>query len=197
MSGDVPEKRSSTRPFNDRRREFAALLQPHLDVMYRMAWRWTRRREDAEDLVQDVVVKLVDRVDEMSRIDKLRPWLIRILYRRFVDTYRRQQRSPVAPADFLPQEETRADTATSDELYRLEWQQVLQLGLDELDDEQRDTILLHDVEGYTAEEVADILDIRIGTVKSRVHRGRAKLREFLERELSGPLERVWEQWRHE
>lgn len=194
MSGNHSSSgRSAAGQFDDPGRQFTALVRPHLDVMYRMAYRWTRRREDAEDLVQDVVVKLVDRVDEMAQVDKLRPWLIRILYRRFVDTYRRQQRSPVESSDYLPPDDARIDAASEDSLYRLEWQQVLQRGLDVLDDDQRDTILLHDVEGYTAEEIAGILDIRVGTVKSRVHRARARLRELLERELSDPLERVWKQ----
>lgn len=192
----MPGPSIASRLFRDPRRRFTALVRPHLDIMYRMAFRWTRQQQDAEDLVQDVLLKLVDRLDEMESIDQLRPWLLRILYRRFVDVFRRAQRSPVDYADQHDLEEqgiSASSEADIDSVERYEWQQALQLGLDALDDEQRDTILLHDVEGYTAEEVAIILEIRPGTVKSRVHRARSRLKEFLGKELSASFPRVREQ----
>lgn len=160
---------------DDPRQRFTALVRPHLDILYRMAWRWTGHAQDAEDLVQDLLVKLVDRLDEMERIEKLRPWLLRILYRRFVDQFRRRQRSPVDFADPQDIEDLAPEVMATD----LENHDRVARALASLDVEQRDTILLHDVEGYTADEVADILDIRPGTVKSRVHRARNRMKELL------------------
>lgn len=164
---------------------FTHLLRPHVDLMYRMAYRWTGSQHNAEDLVQDVLAKLVEKVDEMERIEQLRPWLMKILYRRYVDIYRRVQRSPVvAAADHGGNGEQDGDlldnTADSDcQFDRLDLQQALQQALAQLDAGQRDTVLLHDLEGYTAEEVASILDIEPGTVKSRLHRARKKLQNLL------------------
>lgn len=185
-----------TRLFRAKRtshQHYTDLVQPHIGVLYRMAFRWTQHREASEDLVQDVLTRLVDRVDEMEAIDQLRPWLVRILYRRFVDLYRRNARSPVENdhpwhADTALLEDMAADERNA--VDQLEWQQALLLGLETLDDDQRDAVLLHDVEGYTAQEIAEILDTSIGTVKSRVHRGRKKLKEFLEREPFDLIHRV-------
>lgn len=169
----------------DNRQRYTCLVQPHIAVMYRMAYRWTQNREESEDLVQDVLLKLVDRLDEMEAVDQLRPWLIKVLYRRFVDLYRRSARSPIESehqwqADSRLLEEMAADE--HDRIDQLEWQQILLRGMETLDDDQRDAVLLHDVEGYTALEIAEMLEISVGTVKSRVHRGRNKLKEFLQRE---------------
>ena len=160
---------------NDPQQRFTALVRPHLDILYRMAWRWSGHPQDAEDLVQDLLLKLVDRLDEMERIEKLRPWLLRILYRRFVDQFRRQQRSPVEFADPQGIEDLARGVTTTD----IENQEQVARALAALDAEQRDTIVLHDIEGYTAAEVATILDIQPGTVKSRVHRARNRMKELL------------------
>lgn len=161
----------------DRKKSFTALIRPHLSAMYQAAWRWTRERQTAEDLVQDALCKLVNRVDELQQIEQLRPWLVRIVYRQFVDHYRRQQRSPVILAD-LDNMDMPAD---DDPLVLTDRQKQLTRALDAITADQRDAILMHDVEGYTAQEVATILDISVGTVKSRLHRGRLALRAQLEK----------------
>ncbi|QEI13389.1 GMC oxidoreductase [Cellvibrio japonicus] len=74
---------------------FEALLRPHIELLYRMAYRWTGTQDRAEDLVQDVLVRLASRVEEMEAVEQLRPWLVRILYNRYVDDYRRQRLSPI------------------------------------------------------------------------------------------------------
>lgn len=164
---------------------FDELVRPHVETLYRMGYRWTQSREDAEDLVQEALAKLVDRVDEMERVEKLRSWLIKVLYRCFVDLYRKRSRSPVqGRADW------RGDVAVFDELLqqapetdpavkRLGLQRDLVRALAGLNDAQRDVVLLHDVEGYAAGEVADIVGVSIGTVKSRLHRARSQLKDFL------------------
>lgn len=174
---------SITNLFRSPQSRYTALVRPHINVLYRMAYRWTQSREEAEDLVQDVLVKLIDHLDEMQAVERLRPWLIKVLYHRYVDTYRRQSRSPVDSehewqADSQLLEEAAADDRDSYD--QLEWRQALLRGLETLETAHRDVILLHDVEGYTALEIAEILDISTGTVKSRLHRGREKLKKFLQ-----------------
>lgn len=169
-----------------RERRFDELIRPHIRALYRMAYRWTQSPEDAEDLIQEALVKLVNRIGEMERVEKLRPWLIKILYRCFVDFHRKQGRTPLADnpgrgADTTLFEERIAESRPDqDSVKRLELQRDLVKALDTLDEDQWNVVLLHDTEGYTAAEIASILEISIGTVKSRLHRARSHLKSFLE-----------------
>lgn len=176
------------RSARDDRQQFTALLRPHIDLMYRMAYRWTRSEADAEDLVQDVLVKLAARVDEMAAIEQLRPWLIKSVYHRYVDKYRGQRNSPLVSMASLDAGNEDEDSAAflldvadpRDEIARLQLRATLQTALDQLDENQREVVLLHDAEGYSDQETAEILGISIGTVKSRLHRARTRLKSFLE-----------------
>ena len=160
---------------------FQSLVHPHLDLLFRMAYHWTQNQDDAEDLVQDVLIKVVNRVDEMAAVDKLGPWLIKILYNRHVDLFRSRSRSPVDMADDVDDhgiltsepEESLAHHEAAD------LQTQLNNALLQLSPVQRDIVLMHDVEGYTALEVAEIMEISVGTVKSRLHRAREKLKSIL------------------
>ncbi|WP_288132060.1 RNA polymerase sigma factor [Microbulbifer sp.] len=162
---------------------FTALVRPHLRLMHRMAYRWTQDRVDAEDLVQDVLTHLFPRTEELSAVEKLGPWLIKVLYRRYVDLFRRRARSPIDETvpcisdDAFFQEQLQDE---SNRYHQLELQRLLNRALVQLDETWRDVVLLHDVEGYTALEVAEILEISVGTVKSRLHRARKKLKSVLE-----------------
>lgn len=171
---------------------FTALVRPHISAMYRMAYRWTQNGEEAEDLVQDVLTRMVPRLDELTRVEKLKPWLIKILYRRYVDLYRRRVNSPVDhDYDWHSDEGLfEPETAGRDDYERADLQRTLNKALETLDDNQRDVVLLHDVEGHTALDVADILEINVGTVKSRLHRARQKLKTALEVEPFRPSARV-------
>jgi len=167
------------------RGKFTDLVRPHLRVMYRMAYRWTQNREDAEDLVQEALVKLIDRSDEMLQIDKLRPWLIKVVYRCFIDSYRKRKRSPIGVAGAWHGDESllddliRRNPDEKDSIKQYEQQRMLLRALETLKEDQRNIILLHDAEGYSAAETAEILEISIGTVKSRLHRARQEIKKFL------------------
>lgn len=169
----------------NKKADLAGLLQPHIGPLYRLAWRWTQNRDDAEDLVQDVLARLLGRSEELYRIERLRPWLIKVLYRRYVDLYRHRNRSPVDSeghwsADLEVLEHYSGDFPdTTGEVKQLELRHLLARGMEKLDDNQRDVLILHDIEGYTAIEIADVLDINVGTVKSRLHRARQKLKRFI------------------
>ena len=162
--------------------QFEALLQPHLQQLYKLAYRFTGQRADAEDLVQDVVVKLYPRLQEMQKIEKLSPWLARVLYRHFVDRLRSKQRSPL---HLVTDDETELDEhydETSDPAGNTEnalLQSRLQDALSQLNEDQRALMILHDVEGYTLNEIHTMHDVSIGTLKSRLNRARTRLRELL------------------
>ena len=184
-AGKAREERSP-----DPQQRFEHLLRPHIELLYRMAYRWTGTQADAEDLVQELLVRLTTRIDEMEALESLRPWLLRILYNRYVDDYRRQRRSPIdashggwepdqenedaAAGDLIASAEDPHNPAEQEDLRR-----SLHNALAQLEPDQRDAVLLHDMEGYSAEETAGILEIPLGTVKSRLHRARARLRLLL------------------
>ncbi|MCW9013371.1 MAG: RNA polymerase sigma factor [Gammaproteobacteria bacterium] len=170
-----PRKRSS-------HAQFEQLVQPHLQRLYKLAYRFAGQRDDAEDLVQDVLLKLYPRLEEMQAIEKLGPWLARVLYRHFIDRLRSQQRSPI---QFIDDEQPFYESHVSDglepdDLLESELsQQSLQRALDQLNEDQRLLVLLHDVEGYSLPEINQLLDVSVGTIKSRLSRARSKLREIL------------------
>jgi RNA polymerase sigma factor (sigma-70 family) len=162
--------------------QFEALLQPHLQQLYKLAYRFTRQRVDAEDLVQDVAIKLYPRLQEMQKIEQLGPWLARVLYRHFIDRLRSKQRSPLhlvgedepaldAHKDEAPGPAKNVETALL--------HNRLQDALSQLNEDQRALVILHDVEGYTLNEIHIMHDVSIGTLKSRLNRARGRLRELL------------------
>jgi len=162
--------------------QFEVLLQPHLQQLYKLAYRFTGQRADAEDLVQDVVVKLYPRLQEMQKVEKLRPWLARVLYRYFVDRVRSKQRSPL---HLVTEDEPELDAHQGDSPDPAEnaeavlLQGRLQNALDQLNEDQRALVILHDIEGYTLNEIHTMYDVSIGTLKSRLNRARSRLRELL------------------
>ena len=161
---------------------FAELVRPHLESLYRLAYRLTGTVADAEDLLQDVLCKLYERRGELAAIESLGPWLKRVLHHRFVDVTRRRARqrlvsvgsaeseraaleatlAPAAPPDGSPFDVTRLTAA-----------------LAQLSVEHRTVLLMHDAEGYKLMEIQEITGIELGTLKSRLHRARARLRELL------------------
>lgn len=166
----------------------AAALRPHIAELYRLAYRLTGNEADSEDLLQDLVIKLHGRGDEIASLDKPGIWLARVLYRQYVDSYRRAVRRPLSASE-LDCDETDEDPVAglaehaSRQPERLTEQRMeagrLQAALDSLNPAQRDVVMLHDVEGYRLTELEDVLSQPVGTLKSRLHRGRRRLRERL------------------
>lgn len=178
---------------------FEDLLRPHVEFLYRLAWRFTGNAPDAEDLVQEVLLKLFPRVRELSAIERLRPWLARVLYRQYVDFTRLRDRSPIASqsADTEGGADPLERFATDEEgpegrAERRQLQERLVGALSRLNPEQRAVITLHDVEGYSLAELETVLDAPLGTLKSRLHRARQQLRELLAMEPFSASERVKE-----
>jgi RNA polymerase sigma-70 factor (ECF subfamily) len=179
------------RPLFRRRRDaldrtFEALVRRHLDRLHRLAYRFTGSTHDAEDLLQSLLAKLYPQVDRLAEVEELGPWLARALYNLYVDQVRRRESSPLDLA--LPDDEAEArlesivdEASESPEEVAERWftGERLAAALMQLPGEQRAVIAWHDIEGYTLEELAEAHDIPIGTLKSRLHRARARLREIL------------------
>ncbi len=172
--------------------EFERLLAPHIERLFRLAYRYCGDVQQAEDLVQDLLVKLYPKRKELKRIEALSPWLTRSLYNHFIDTTRRGQRNPLQNA---MTEETlyslsAGDAQPEQEVERTDLQKQLEQAMMRLSPEQRALISLHDVEGYTLQELETMLGTPIGTLKSRLHRGRLQLRSTLQVEPFSSAGRV-------
>ena len=162
----------------------------YLDALYRMALRLTGNASDAEDLVQETYLRAFRALHQFRTGTNLRAWLFRILMNAFINEYRRQSRRPAStsleeldefslyhqmldsnlqPAVAQPEQEV---------LARLSEESVL-AALDELPVEFRQVVLLADVEGFSYKEIAEVLGVPIGTVMSRLHRGRRRLQRLL------------------
>ncbi|MCC6302675.1 MAG: sigma-70 family RNA polymerase sigma factor [Gammaproteobacteria bacterium] len=181
---------------------FETLVRPHLKPLFRLAYRLTHSREEAEDLIQELLLKLYPRRHELMEVDRLRPWLARVMYRIFIDNRRRYSRSPVHLAVDCGTDAQGADPienlAGAGDNPELETEQnvltrhLLQV-IDRLSEDHRHVLGLHDIEGYTLEEMQVILDCPIGTLKSRLHRARARLRELLshlEMDFQPPVKKI-------
>ncbi len=159
-------------------------MRPHVDRLYRLAWRLTGQKAEAEDLFQELLIKAFGKLDDLVHIDEPGSWLSRMMYNQFIDERRRYARRRLHTVEEgemtgdgiagLPGGESPAR-----EQERLERMLQLDAALAELSDEHRTIVLLHDTEGYKLLEIQELMDIPVGTVKSRLHRARARLREIL------------------
>jgi RNA polymerase sigma-70 factor (ECF subfamily) len=162
------------------------LVQPHYEVLYRTAYRLTRSKHDAEDLAQEVCVRAYPRLDELERLEQPRGWLLKVMYRLFIDMSRRYERTHVASMEMVDVLAVASDDPGPAELTE---RAIDALHLDRawlrLDREQRALLALHDVEGHSLDEIRRITGVKEGTLKSRLHRARVKLGVLLRREQSG------------
>jgi len=179
---------------DDQRREvFARDALPSLDPLYSAALRYTRNPADAEDLVQETFAKAYRAFHQYEPGTNLRAWLYRILANTYINSYRKRQRQP-APvsvdahrdglsdgSDFSLYDRIAATTQAPAEvefLRQLPDDEVKQ-ALADLPEQFRMAVYLADVEGFSYAEIAEIMDSPIGTVMSRLHRGRAALHRAL------------------
>ena len=177
--------------------EFDHLLREHVPALYRAAYRWTGAVDRSEDLVQELLVRLYPKLDELRGLDRIRPWALRVMYRIFVDQVRRERSSPVQfgsdpPDDNEEEAQELIDlSAGPAELLEQELTQDRVLAAwERLSEEHRVVLSMHDIEDYSLPELAQIMDVPLGTLKSRLHRARAKLKDLLATERISQLDRV-------
>ena len=155
--------------------EIASQIDPHVPALRRYAWALVRDREGADDLVQDCLERAISRWRLRRRDGDLKAWLFAILHNRFVDDLRRRRREGLrVDLDAAVDIPATGDDAES----RVAVRDILD-ALDRLPAEQRAVILLVGVEDLSYEAAARVLDVPIGTVMSRLSRGRERLRNHL------------------
>jgi RNA polymerase sigma-70 factor (ECF subfamily) len=167
---------------------FEALALSFMDQLYAAALRMTRNPADAEDLVQETYAKAFAGRDKFATGTNLKAWLYRIQTNAFINTYRKKQREPKrSDAEAIEDWQiARAASHTSLGLISAEQAAMDAIGdmdirdaLAQLPEDFRMAVYLSDVEGFAYKEIADIMDTPVGTVMSRLHRGRKMLREML------------------
>ncbi|MGQ0369515.1 sigma-70 family RNA polymerase sigma factor [Leucobacter sp. Z1108] len=161
---------------------------PYLDQLYGAAMKMTRNPQDAQDLVQETFMKAFAAFESFAEGTNLKAWLYRIMTNAYINTYRKKQREPyLGVVEDLEDwqlggaESTTAMASRSAEAEAIDRTPatVVTDALNDLAEEFRMVVYLADVEGFSYQEIADIIERPIGTVMSRLHRGRAKLRSVL------------------
>lgn len=170
-----------------KRRAFEAEALPHMDALYRTALRMTKNQSDAEDLVQEAMVKAYRFWDKFELGSNCRAWLFKIMTNIFINNYRSKSRTPVSVnvddiddnflygqlADMAPGEDPEKA------LFAKIFDDDVKKAIEELPDDFRLVVVLSFLEGFSYQEIADIADLQLGTVKSRLHRGRKLLQKQL------------------
>jgi RNA polymerase sigma-70 factor (ECF subfamily) len=172
------------------RARFADQAMEHMASLYSAALRMTRNPADAEDLVQDTYMKAYRAFDSFQEGTNLRAWLYRILTNSYINSYRAARRRPEqSDLDDVEDlylyrrlgglEAATAGRSAEEEVLEHFTEAEVKEAVEALPEQFRIAVLLADVEGFSYKEIADILDVPIGTVMSRLHRGRKALQKSL------------------
>lgn len=184
------------------REEFDAEVVPHIDTLYANALRLTHARADAEDLVQETVLRAFRFFDRFERGTNVKAWLLRIQYNTFVNRYRRSSKEreikdsmvqEVSGEDIVSREALRALTDPMGTALRPLLSREIEAALSSLPEDQRTVVVLADIEELSYKEIASVLGCPIGTVMSRLHRARRALRKLLIEHAEGWVQRPAEE----
>lgn len=178
----------STEPISTEHADFASEINAHLDSLYGLALRLTRTKSDAEDLVQDAVLRAFRFYDHFEPGTNFKAWLFRILTNTFINRYRRTTREHQF-IDRNDPEVVNSGTVSQTALWRSQdpenladrnlLSQEIETALGTLSEMSRIIVLLADVEELSYREIADVLGCPIGTVMSRLHRARRSIQQHL------------------
>jgi RNA polymerase sigma-70 factor, ECF subfamily len=166
--------------------EFQKEAIPHMDILYNYALRLTGNPEDANDLLQETFLKAYRFWDKFESGTNCRAWLFRIMRNSYINRYRKAVKTPeLVDYDEIKEfyntirEQSSDANDLSERLYGQLLDDEIAGALTELPEEFRTVVILCDIEGFTYEEAAEFVDCPIGTIRSRLHRGRKLLRDRL------------------
>jgi len=165
----------------EKKKEFEEIAFSYMDSLYNVALRMTRDGSDAEDLVQDAYLRAYRFFDKFEKGTNFKAWLFKILKNVYINKYRKKSKTPqMVDVSTI---ESSSDLGVSETPENAIFDQLLDdditTAMDSLPEEFNLAIVLSDLEGFSYKEIAEILDIPIGTVMSRLHRGRKILRDSL------------------
>ena len=172
------------------REDFTHDAMQHAPQLFSTAMRMTRNRSDAEDLVQETFIKAWRSFTTYQQGSNLRAWLFRIMTNTYINKYNAQQRKPAeTELDDVEElflykrlgavDQSQLSQSAEDQMLSLFTDDEVKKALEELPDQFRIPVLMSDVEGFSYKEIAEILEIPLGTVMSRLHRGRKAMQKML------------------
>jgi RNA polymerase sigma-70 factor (ECF subfamily) len=172
----------------ERKKEFEGMALEYLDSLYNTAMRMTRNRADAEDLVQDTYLKAYRFFYQFKRGTNFKAWLFKILKNTYINKFRKRSKEPQV-VDFedvemfydqLSQEQIiKFSTSPDEEVFRNLMGEDVRRAIEELPPEFKMAVILSDIEGFSYKEIAEIIGCPVGTVMSRLYRGRKMLQNRL------------------
>lgn len=159
------------------------VIRSYGQSIYNLSYRFSYRKEDAEDLTQEILLRVYRNLKSYrSEAGSLKNWILRVARNLIIDHYRRQRRMPPsAGSEELETMNIRDETAPNPQqaAERREAAQFLMDGIQSLSFELKEAVILRDIEGMAYHEIADLLDVPEGTIKSRINRGRVELTKLL------------------